>query len=100
MKVDEGTGGRMAARLSGVTSVEATTWIQWLPYSVTIMLPSRSTATPFGKWNCEALPSPLRRPAVPVPASVDTTPCREILRIRCVLMSATMTLPPPSTATP
>eukprot|EP00959_Pyramimonas_sp_CCMP1952_P161074 3368354-Pyramimonas_sp.AAC.1 len=60
MKVDEDTGGRMAARLSGVTSVEATSRIQQFFQSATMTLPCPSTATPAGVSNCAALPSPLR----------------------------------------
>eukprot|EP00959_Pyramimonas_sp_CCMP1952_P246162 5145254-Pyramimonas_sp.AAC.1 len=72
----------------------------WLSLSATITLPPPSTATPLGVANCAAVPSPSRKPRPPVPANVDTMPCVEILRMRRLPKSPTMTLPSPSTATP
>eukprot|EP00976_Prorocentrum_cordatum_P058638 1173281-Prorocentrum_minimum.AAC.2 len=71
----------------------------WFSESATNTLPSLSTATPLGSLNRAVAPSPSRCSASPVPATVDTMPCGETLRILWFNASATKMLPSPSTAT-
>src|SRR4029079_2842011 len=64
-------------------------------------LPARSTATPAGKLSIALVagpPSPLN-PAVPVPATVVTTPLASTLRTGWAPASAICTAPSLSTAT-
>lgn len=57
--------------------------------SATNTRPNKSTATPIGARNCACAPSPSRNPAMPVPASVVTSPCGHTLRIAWLPVSAT-----------
>jgi len=63
-------------------------------------LPLLSTATPTGLLNEAPAPVPSANVRVPFPASVVTTPPGVTLRMRLLYVSATMTLPLLSTATP
>jgi hypothetical protein len=63
-------------------------------------LPLLSTATPAGQLNEAPAPVPSANVADPLPASVVTTPPGVSLRMRWLFLSATMTLPLLSTATP
>ena len=72
-----------------------------LPVSATKTLPAPSTAMPWGSLKRAAAPVPSALPDEPaVPASVVTTPARRDLPDGVVAVSATKTLPAPSTATP
>ena len=72
-----------------------------LPESATKTLPAPSTATPLGQLKRAAAPVPSALPDEPaVPASVVTTPAGVIFRMVLLPVSATKTLPAPSTATP
>ena len=65
------------------------------------MLPTLSTASPVGRLKLAAVPVPSALPnTFAVPASVVTAPAAVILRIVLLPVSATYTLPAPSTATP
>src|ERR1035437_5927547 len=69
--------------------------------SATKTLPAPSTATPLGNLKRAAAPVPSALPDEPaVPASVVTTPLGVIFRMVLLFVSATKTLPAPSTATP
>jgi hypothetical protein len=63
-------------------------------------LPLLSTATPVGFLNEAPAPVPSANVFDPLPASVVTTPPDVTLRMRLLLLSATITLPLLSTATP
>jgi hypothetical protein len=63
-------------------------------------LPLLSTATPVGWENEELAPVPSANEPGPPPASVVTTPCGVILRMRWLFWAPTMTLSLLSTATP
>jgi hypothetical protein len=68
--------------------------------SATITLPLASTATPEGLKNRALAPVASKNPAVDCPARVVTTPPGVTLRMRWFWVSATITLPLASTATP
>jgi hypothetical protein len=68
--------------------------------SATITLPLASMATPVGSLNAAPTPVPSANAYDPLPASVVTTPPGVTLRIRLLSLSATITLPLASMATP
>ena len=74
--------------------------MRWLLWSATMTLPLLSTATPEGYENEAPAPVPSANAYDPLPASVVTTPPGVTLRMRLLYVSATMTLPLLSTATP
>ena len=69
------------------------------PKSTTYTVPPASTATPRGSVNNAPVPAPSANPAVPLPASVLTSPPGVNFRMRWFPKSATKTLPAGSTAT-
>ena len=72
--------------------------MRWLEESTTNTLPMESMDTPQGPLNEALVPAPSAKAAVPLPASVDTTPPGVILRMR--LPSETRALPTESRARP
>ena len=71
-----------------------------LPVSATYTVPFPSTAAPEGERKLASVPFPSEKEALPLPASVVTFPLGVILRMRLFPVSATYTVPFPSTATP
>ncbi len=69
-------------------------------WSATKMLPLASTSAPNGMWKEAAVPVPVPKVAVPLPAMVVTAPPGETMRRRWLSLSATMTLPPALMTTP
>jgi hypothetical protein len=51
--------------------------MRWLCKSATKALPWLSTAIEIGRWKRAAIPFPSLKPAVPLPARVETTPSGE-----------------------
>ena len=75
------------------TPLAVTFRIRSLLVSATYTVPSAATVTAHGLLNCAAVPVPLAKPAVPLPASVVTSPAGLIFRIRFPNVSATCRKP-------
>ena len=82
------------------TPADVTFRMRLLLWSATKIFPLASTVTPVGALNCAAAPVPSANPAVPLPASVVTTPPGVIFLMRLLISSATKTFPLASTVTP